>query len=186
MKREEQIRMLLHPEQHTDEQIDSMFSEADVPAADAEAAWQRFLTATQGRRRRSRLRVAAAVIGVLMLSGIAYATVMMLRSPKVYVEKTAPATAVVTPVTTAPRAVDAEEAPAADSVRLFSNVPLDETVRQLAGYYNKVADIRAAGANDVRLYYKWRLSDSLESVVRDLNHFDKVNLTVEDGKLIVK
>ena len=73
-----------------------------------------------------------------------------------------------------------------DSVCIFSNTPLDEMVQKLAIYYNKVADIRNDEAHDVRLYYKWVLNDNLERVVIDLNHFDRVNLAIEDDKLIVK
>ena len=59
-------------------------------------------------------------------------------------------------------------------------------VNELAVYYNKVADIRNAQAHELRLYYKWERKDELESVVNDLNHFDHVNLILEEDKLIVK
>ncbi len=70
--------------------------------------------------------------------------------------------------------------------RIFENVPLDEMVSELASYYNKVADVQNAQAHDLRLYYKWELKDKIENVMDDLNHFDHVNLVLEDDKLIVK
>ena len=42
MKKEEQIRMLLHPEQYTDEQLDQMLDEVEVPVPDAGEAWRAF------------------------------------------------------------------------------------------------------------------------------------------------
>ena len=39
MKKEEQIRMLLHPERYTDEQLDQMLDEVEVPVPDAGEAW---------------------------------------------------------------------------------------------------------------------------------------------------
>ena len=59
-------------------------------------------------------------------------------------------------------------------------------VSELASYYNKVADVQNAQAHDLRLYYKWELKDKIENVMDDLNHFDHVNLVLEDDKLIVK
>ena len=72
MKKEEQIRMLLHPEKYTDEQLDQMFDEVNIPVPEANREWMRF------EKKRSGfpiLKIAASIIGVLMLSGIAYATI---------------------------------------------------------------------------------------------------------------
>ena len=40
MKKEEQIRMLLHPERYTDEQLNQMLDEVEVPVPDAGEAWE--------------------------------------------------------------------------------------------------------------------------------------------------
>ena len=131
-------------------------------------------------------KIAASVIGVLLLSGIAYAAwkaspshseggngEVVIQSDTVTSNQTPP-----------PPMVGLGEA--TDSIHVFENIPLDELVGELASYYNKVADIQSTKAREVRLYYKWRQSDDLESVVGDLNHFEQVNLAVDDDKLIVK
>lgn len=72
MKKEEQIRMLLHPEKYTDEQLDQMLDEVNTPVPEANSEWMRY------KKKRSGfpiLKIAASIIGVLMLSGIAYATI---------------------------------------------------------------------------------------------------------------
>ena len=72
MKKEEQIRMLLHPEKYTDEQLDQMLDEVNIPVPEASREWMRF------EKKRSGfpiLKIAASIISVLMLSGIAYATI---------------------------------------------------------------------------------------------------------------
>ena len=51
---------------------------------------------------------------------------------------------------------------------------------------NSLADIQNPKAHEVRLYYKWEQKDELASVVDDLNHFEHVNLAIEEDKLIVK
>ena len=186
MKREEQIRMLLHPERYTDEQLNQMLNEADIPTPDVEEQWQRFKTKHVNVKRRW-TRVAATFISVLMLSGIAFATVQWLASPspsiggnvELNVSSSSSSNQALPP------SEGLEEA-SMDSVYIFSNTPLDEMVQKLAIYYNKVADIHNDEAHDVRLYYKWKMKDNLERVVIDLNHFDRVNLAIEDDKLIVK
>ena len=79
MKREEQIRMLLHPERYTDEQLNQMLNETDIPTPDVEEEWHRF-SAMHTSATQSWTRVAATFIGVLILSGIAFAAVQWLAS----------------------------------------------------------------------------------------------------------
>ena len=78
MKKEEQIRMLLHPERYTDEQLDQMLDEVNVPVPDANEAWRAFRNGgKQTEENRGSFypvrKIAAMFVSVLMLSGIAYA-----------------------------------------------------------------------------------------------------------------
>ena len=77
MKKDEQIRMLLHPENYTDEQLDQMLEEAHINVPDANEAWERFVSERQKTRREkfSLMKIAATFVGVLMLSGITYAAI---------------------------------------------------------------------------------------------------------------
>ena len=72
MKKEEQIRMLLHPEKYTDEQLDQMLDEVNIPVPEPNEEWARFKKKRSGS---PILKIAASIIGVLMLSGISYATI---------------------------------------------------------------------------------------------------------------
>ena len=149
--------------------------------------WQKFESEHFAPKHRSWgwMQIAAAFIGLLMLSGIAYATIHIFSSHSQQAETAADTTAV---VPTLPSAVDSKLS-AADSIpqtRIFENAPLDEMITEIAQYYNKVADIESEEAHKLRLYYKWEPKDALEDVVADLNHFDHVSLAIEDDKLIVK
>ena len=75
MKKEEQIRMLLHPEDYTDEQLDQMLDETDVKVPDTDEEWEKFRSEKREvkNERPILLKIAAMFVGVLMLSGIAYA-----------------------------------------------------------------------------------------------------------------
>ena len=132
------------------------------------------------------MQIAAAFVGVLMLSGIAYAAISIVhRGHADEVETPVEQTIAAKPSQEIHETPVAGQKESADSIRIFTDMPLDELVGELATYYNKVADIRDAKAHDVRLYYKWNRNNRPEDVVGELNHFDHVNLSIEDDKLIV-
>ena len=131
--------------------------------------WQKFESKHFAPKHRSWgwMQIAAAFIGLLMLSGIAYATIHIFSSSH------------------SQQAVE-NQGDSIPQTRIFENAPLDEMITEIAQYYNKVADIESEEAHELRLYYKWEPKDALEDVVADLNHFDHVSLAIEDDKLIVK
>jgi ferric-dicitrate binding protein FerR (iron transport regulator) len=179
------LDMQEHPEKYSEEQIETMMDDLDrLP--DVDVAWQEFQQTGQSSPRRW-LKAAASIIGVLMLSGIAYAAVHII-SRNAGVDEETPTHEVQN--INSPLNDDAiVETFTTDSIpqtRIFENTPLDEMVSEIAHYYNKVADIQSKEAHELRLYYKWDPKDALENVVDDLNHFDRVNLAIEDDKLIVK
>ena len=194
-----------HPETFTEEELQAMLKEDDLRESaelmarlkqayigketediDVDAEWQHFASQKPKRRSWGWMQIAAAFIGLLMLSGITYAAIHLVSSSRSQQAETAADTTAVVP--TLPSAVDSKLS-AADSIpqtRIFENAPLDEMITEIAQYYNKVADIESEEAHELRLYYKWEPKDALEDVVADLNHFDHVSLAIEDDKLIVK
>ena len=177
-----------HPEKYSEEQIETMMDDLDrLP--DVDTAWQKFCAAANSSLftlHSSLHKVAASIIGILMLTGIAYAAVHII-SHNAGVDERAQTQEVQN--INSPKNDATAETLTADSIpqtRIFENTPLDEMVSEIAHYYNKVADIQSEEAHELRLYYKWEPKDSLESVVDDLNHFDRVSLAIEDDKLIVK
>ena len=150
--------------------------------------WQKFESEHFAPKRRSWdwMQIAAAFIGLLMLSGIAYAAIHIVSNSHSQQAETAAGTTAAAP--TLPSTADSKLS-VADSIpqtRIFENAPLDEMITEIAQYYNKVADIESEEAHELRLYYKWEPKDALENVVADLNHFEHVSLAIEDDKLIVK
>ena len=213
MTNEEKLQRLLemqdHPERYTEEEIrqqmadeecrqlyeqmvrgaDAVFAEAEVADATNGSSDHPVLRTTfllrRGKQRRW-IQVAAAFIGVLMLSGIAYAAIHIISNVGGNMKSQPQETQVLSQQPQRPTQSIEEITDSIPQTRIFENVPLDEVASELALYYNKVVDIQNAQAHDLRLYYKWERKDELESIVSDLNHFDHVNLVLEDDKLIVK
>ena len=205
MTNEEKLQRLLemqdHPECYTEEEIrqqmadeecrqlyEQMVRGADAVVADATngSSDHPVLRTTFLLRRGKKYLVAANIIGVLMLSGIAYAAIHIISNVGVNMKSQPQETQVLSQQPQRPTQSIEEITDSIPQTRIFENVPLDEVASELALYYNKVVDIQNAQAHDLRLYYKWERKDELESIVSDLNHFDHVNLVLEDDKLIVK
>ena len=205
------LQMMQHPEEYTADEwqdiladdecrelytlmsktqsaIDAARAEEDITEEMIEAEWQRFSSEKIEVKSEKYpfLKIAAMFVGILMLSGIAYAAIHII-SHSTGVDEKAPTQEVQN--INSPKNDATAETLTADSIpqtRIFENTPLDEMVSEIAHYYNKVADIQSEEAHKLRLYYKWEPKDALESVVDDLNHFDRVSLAIEDDKLIVK
>lgn len=192
------LEMQEHPERYTEEEIRQLMADEEcrllyeqmVRATDAVFAEKAKATPqthpTTERTRPVIYKIAAIFVSLLMLSGIAYAAIHIVSNVREDVKSPTQETQ----ITNTSQQDDIDQpAEVTDSIpptRIFENVPLDEIINELATYYNKVADIRNTQAHELRLYYKWERKDELESVVNDLNHFDHVNLTLEEDKLIVK
>lgn len=171
----------------TQSAIDAARADEDITDEMIDAEWERltnhhYLLFTIHY---SLYKIAAMFIGVLMLSGIAFAAIHIVgqrvegddnhvnRSMIQQEGITTPSVPVMSPDTI-------------PQPRIFENVPLDEVVSEIALYYNKEADIQNGQAHELRLYYKWNRKDDIGSIVEDLNHFDHVNLAVEGDRLTVK
>lgn len=171
-KLEQLLRQMYAEETDTSEIIDEEWKKFEAKHFSSKHSW-------------GWMQIAATIVGVLMLSGIAYATIHIVSNTRDDSKSPTQETQV---ITQSQQAIDqpAESSYSIPQTRIFENVPLDEMVNELALYYNKVADVQNQQAHELRLYYKWEQKDELTSVVDDLNHFEHVSLVIEEDKLIVK
>jgi ferric-dicitrate binding protein FerR (iron transport regulator) len=164
--------------QLTDEQID--------------AEWQRLANAEvknedyESGDRRSFLKIAASFVGLLIVSGIAFAAIRMLNrmpdnAPKVEQSVNTPAKDTIIKTT--------EDFPAdsvAEASVEFDNLPLEQMLAEIASYYKAEVTFRNESARMLRFYFVWRRSEGLEQVVEDLNHFESLHVTLKDNLIIVE
>jgi hypothetical protein len=167
----------------TQSAIDAARADEEVTDEMIDTEWKRLAKPYSGVP--TLLKIAAIFIGVLMLSGIAFAAIHIFShrvgGEENHVDKPMPESQTIIPSSVPVISPDTIPQP-----RVFENVPLDEIIAEMALYYNKVADIQNEQAHDLRLYYKWDRKDDIGSIVKDLNHFDHVNLALEGDRLTVK
>lgn len=157
-------------------------AQRDVSDEEIESEWQRLVAEpiqTSVTRRRF-LRVAAVLAGVIMLSGIAFATVRIVR------KNWHKAATVEMQETTTRENMESKHTAASVQPVVFDNVPLSRIVHDIAAYHNIQYEVMNKEAGKLRFYFVWKPQDSLQKVVGQLNQFKRVNIVVENNRLTVK
>ena len=207
---EEEIRELLQDEEcrklyQTMQEVDSALLEGDLKAkeagdkasatVDVDAEWEKFDEAHFVKKATafSWRKMAASAAGLVLVSGIALAAIhtfikksqepMLISSDKGDVE------AVVTDSARKVATADSlqksrTEKPAIH--KTFENVAFDKMMAEMAAYYDMQVKFDNAEAKSLRLYYEWDSHSGIESIVKELNQFENVNIEVEGHTLVVK
>ena len=181
MKKEEQIRMLLHPEKYTDEQLDQMLDEVNIPVPEASREWMRF------EKKRSGfpiLKIAASIISVLMLSGIAYATIAHFietdEKPKTVITERK------TEINKVEKAYGMEVVPTKNAPVEFNNVELQQIMKYVSDNYNIKVEFKNNDARTIRFYLQWEADNTLQEIIDKINHFEKVRLTLNEETITIE
>ena len=207
------------PDKYSDQEIEAMMDDLDqVP--DVDEAWQQFeseeffaeqsgkaerrvkseefATALPTMRFHSLLRkMAASFVGLLLVSGVAFAAIHIVRQ---YQKPEAPLAADTMAEANSSLFTLNSSLPADTIVKtepvVFDNVTLDSIVKVIAAFHHLDMDLQnerqrvgaSAGmqASQLRFYFVWNQEESLQEVIEKLNMFEQVNLAVEDGKLMVR
>ena len=201
--------MLEHPEQYTDEQLESMMDELDSEP-DTAQAWQEWMESEKWKVKRekclpdeiasrstlhssrstshfslftlhsslfhfSRLRkMAAAFVGLLLLSGLAFAVIYLNRQRTMNDGQR--------------MVVDEQQTLSNDSSAapvLFDNVPLDSVLNVVAAHYQKVVTFRDEAPRSMKLIMTWQPDAPLADFLDRLNAFDGFSLHLANDTIIV-
>ena len=160
----------------------------DISEEEIDAEWERF-EHRHIRKNTFRLRwfrVAAIFLGVLMLSGIGFAAIRIMRK---YINKPRVTQCDIKNGGTSIKRnakTMAQTIPLAEKPIVFDNVPLEKIVREIAVFHDITVDVQNKQTGRLRFYFVWQQKDSLHTVVGQLNQFGRVNVAVEDGILTVK
>ena len=161
---------------------------------DVDAAWQRLneeLKKEEGHSsffilHSSLQKAAASFIGVLLVSGIAFAAIQMVRyaqqpAPKAEEVINTPKPANITPADTLTTDTIAVQQPI-----VYDNIPLEKMLLEIAAHY----DAKVAFANDeargLRFRFVWNPQKGIGQVVSDLNQFERLTVTLKDDVITIE
>ena len=132
-------------------------------------------------------KIAASIIGAVLVSGIAFAAIQIVRNistPQPQMATTEQVTDM-KPVTSLPAdTVETDTIPTEPYV--FNNVPLDSMLTAIAAAHGVGVEFENDAVRYLRFHFVWKREDSLSRVVEKLNTFEAVNIGMEDKTLVVK
>lgn len=150
--------------------------------------WQRFCATThQAARHTSQFRkIAASIIGVLIVSGIAFAAIHIARQHQEQkAAEVADTTAAANSSSFTLQPSLTEDTVAMQPV-IYDNIPLEKMLPEIAAHY----DVKVTFANEevraFRFRFVWNPQQGIEQVVSDLNQFERLKVTLRDKEITVE
>jgi hypothetical protein len=206
METNEKIELLLemieHPEHYTEEEMQKILADEEtreyydliIKADDAytkshdvdvDKALQEF--ETKQLHHFPLAKIAAIFIGILLVSGITYAAIVINRSSsdkqsvrKAQIEQVMADKPV--------KSIDTEttDTTTTQKEQLFDNVELQTILDDISSYYKLKVIYHSDKSRHLRLHFYWDKTKDAETIVESLNHFENVNMTLTDSKIDVK
>ena len=189
---------------------------------DVDAAWQRFVEkqncqssarpeGTLGKARISNLqssifnfqssifnlqfkKVAASFIGLLLVSGIAFAAIHIVRhyaggdkqTPPQETQIVKPHQQIIPDDTVKVETTDTIVSKASMEPVVFDNVPLDEMLPVIAAQYDATVSFGNDKVRQLRFRFVWNPKQDIGQVVSDLNQFESLTVTLKDNQITVE
>ena len=161
--------------------------QADKPI-DVDAAWQELNQKVHPKEHSfSWMKIAASFVGVLLVSGIAFATIWSLTpgpSPKERVVKCSKTTDSVNKSNHSPlfrRGAGGEA-----STVVYDNIPLEKMLSEIAAHYDAKVTFVNDEARGLRFRFVWNPQKGIGQVVSDLNQFERLTVTLKDDVITVE
>ncbi len=130
-------------------------------------------------------KIAAMFVGLLMLSGIAYATVHIIRS-----QQTANSRQETVATTNTQRSTLDARPEAKDSALMkpivYEDAELTTILDDIATFYQVEPVYRNEATKHIRLYFTWDKKQTIDNIIDTFNKFERINITRYDKILIVE
>ncbi len=209
MERDEKIQLLLdmqeHPEQFSEQALKTMLDDPEVRELmeataqlkqammsdennenDVDAEWQRFAHThlTEQKPEHSWLKIAATFIGILMMSGIAFAAIHIIRNvsnagldPQEPIQETTVANPNKLPADT----LKTDSIP--PKVVRYDEATLEQILTDMTDYYGLTLNWKSEEAKTLRLFYIWNKQQSAVEAISSMNSFERIRLELNDSIL---
>ena len=171
---------------------------------DVNAEWERFAIEHSIPQRRNWKRIAASTIGIIFISGLAFAATVQLGILPFFNSKEEVEIHPKTPHITATDSIkktQAERQAVSDSLNrvllhktdsippqpiVFEDTSLKTIVDAMAAYYHVDVKVLNPVSTHIRLYFKWDRQCSLQQNIELLNAFDRVKISYSDNTLTIE
>ena len=134
--------------------------------------------------RRNWLRVAAMFIGVLMLSGIAYAAYRMVGSMGGDYKSPTQETR----IANSRQQDKTEEAKDSTAMKpvVYEDAELATILNEIATFHQCEVVYKSEASKHIRLYFTWDQKATIDDIIGTFNKFERIHITRDNKKLIVE
>ena len=130
-------------------------------------------------------KIAAMLVGLLLLSGIAYAAIYIVRHVGGDYQSPIHETRIIdTHQPTLSTDTTKTDTITIES-KLYDDVPLGDIFKELSDYYHVKVVYQNEDAPRLRLFYQWKSEYTLEKVVEMLNNFNWIQIRTENDTLFI-
>ena len=159
---------------------------ADQPV-DVDAAWQKFNEIHQSKSHGfGWIKIAASFVGVLLVSGIAFAAIQIVRYTQQNTPKTEEVINTPNPANVTPTDTLTTDTIAAPQPIIYDNIPLEKMLPEIAAHYDAKVTFVNDEARQLRFRFVWNPQKGIEQVISDLNQFERLNVTLKDNQITVE
>ena len=154
---------------------------------DMDAAWENFNQKAQPKQHSyGWMKIAASFIGVLLVSGIAFAAIQIVRYAQQNTPKTEEVINTPKPANVTPADTLTTETIAAPQPIIYDNIPLEKMLPEIAAHYDANVTFINDEVRQLRFRFVWNPQKGIDQVVSDLNQFERLTVTLNDNQITVK
>ena len=137
-------------------------------------------------RHSSLTKIAASFIGVLLVSGIAFAAIQIVRHAQQNSPKAEEVISTSKPTSIALADTLTTDTISAPQPIIYDNIPLEKMLPEIAEHYQAKVMFVNNEARQLRFRFVWNPKKGLDQVVSDLNQFERLNVTLKDSQITVE
>jgi len=159
----------------------------DVTDEEIDAEWQRFEHKCMPYQQRFNwMKITASFIGILLITGMAFAAVHIVRNHRSTARGDMKSPTQETRISNSHQLALPTDTTATIPPVVFDNVTLDSILPQIARYYDYTVSFRSDKSKPLRLFLTWNPQDSIQKVTDKLNLFEQIHIVLEEQTMIVE
>ena len=131
-------------------------------------------------------KIAASFIGIMLVSGIAFAAIQIVRYAQQHTPKTEEVINTTKPAITTPSDTLTTDTTAVSQPVIYDNIPLEKMLSEIAAHYDAKVTFVNDEACGLRFRFVWNPQNGIGQVVSDLNQFERLTVTLKDDVITVE
>jgi len=165
----------------------SRLRQAEEPI-DVDAAWQKIAEQlpTPVGAGSVIYKIAASFIGIMLVSGIAFAAIQIVRYAQQHTPRTEEVINTTKPANTTPSDTLPTDTTAVSQPVIYDNIPLEKMLSDIAAHYDAKVSFVNDEARGLRFRFVWNPQKGIGQVVSDLNQFERLTVTLKDDVITVE